>query len=126
MTTLREQLAEDFAVFLDTDELAETVTFYPTDGGASRSIVVCGVVTRSFEEDERGQLLVERFEFDVKRDATTGIATPQIGDSIKRATGQFSDVRFMFSGEIDSETDYSLGLVYDRKIPYRHGSEHTA
>lgn len=66
--TLQDDMAADFAsIMLNTKEFAETVTFYPANGDASRSIVMHVNRTQSAEEgiyvrSDNDSLIVEAFK----------------------------------------------------------------
>ena len=93
--TLKEQQAADVAVLLNTDDFAESCTYYPK-GGDART-VSANVDEDVIEVEERtGLTNVRRLEVLVSTDPTTGIDSPKHGDGLKRENGE--DI-FSFEGE---------------------------
>lgn len=107
MTTFAEQLAADVEnVFLNADEFAETVWYYPkTSPGTPRQI--SAVVHRGGKRDTAEQYtrtnaaITDLF---ASTDATTGIDSPQIGDAIRLAEDHPA-TRRGFVEEMHSDTD---------------------
>jgi len=91
--TLREAIENDAqSVFLNTDEFAETVTYYPRifSGGDSRtSRSIKAVVFRESMvnvTEDGGTTLLPMFEVHVKNDATLGISSTELdtgGDQLE-------------------------------------------
>lgn len=95
--TLRSQIASDAAsVILNTNDLAETVTYHPRDG-ASRSVVAVVYAVQSPSMDENGnELHIESIQVTCMRDkdhAKGGIDSPSIEDTIVRAASVDPDTR---------------------------------
>lgn len=125
--TLKEQIAADaVAVFSNTDEFAELITYKPKDG-PSRTI------TGTFEEDgtledrSDDMTTVEVGWLSVNRDDTEsiagGIARPQIGDTIKRDPTVDPDGRlFSFTGNRQNESPTRWDLEFSRTVEFRQGT----
>ncbi len=131
--TLKDDMAADLAgTFLNTKEFAETVTFYPADGSASRSIVM--IVVQNQKPEDNGPVNYETETIDVQclkdeSHAKGGIATPTRGlttsvDKLVRA-GDTEDERFAFTGEILGETFGGAGwrLRFERSKARQIGSQ---
>ena len=118
--SLREQIAADVeAVFLITDDFAETCTYTPKDG-AARSVVA--VVDEDGQDDDQGNGLwrVEILNVWVSRDPDTGIATPQLGDGIVREDDD-ADKGYAFSGIKSDADQFAWTLQFTRKTPLERG-----
>lgn len=113
--TLADQMSTDiYSVLLNTDDGAETITFYPASDGVAREIVA--LVTPKTEvqdndvaayEDEVVTVVVGNDEDHAKG----GIAIPAYdgnkainNDAFKRATDDYEDPRFVFTGESEQMT----------------------
>ena len=119
--TLKDLIASDRdAVLLNSDEFAETVTYYPT-GGSPRNVVAVvqerGVYTESSDE-AKFQRFIAAF---VGRDPTNatkgGIDEPRLGDYIKRSDGS----KYGFTGDIENIHDSSWWLTFVKNDALRHG-----
>jgi len=82
----RNVIAADVSsVFLNTQEFAETVTYYRrSEPGKPRTVTA--VVDRAHERDEAQQYRTETRQTIVVQcstDSTTGISDPQVGDAIR-------------------------------------------
>ena len=118
--TLKAQIEADVdAVFLQTDDHAETCTYFP-NGGNSRSIVA--VVDEDSTDTDEGMDMwrVERLQVFVSRDADDGISDPQLGDGIRREDDT-DDKVYSYAG-IRSEADqFAWTLDFTRKVPLERG-----
>lgn len=126
--TLMEQQALDAAaVFLVVGENAETVTFYPAHGGASRPVVM---EVSGGARPEPGAIVDQQEDtvtvFCLKDEthAKGGVAVPVhdqgSADSFQR-DGDPDHRKFVFNGRIIMETDHSWQLEYTRPRPIRAG-----
>ena len=106
-TTLKDDIASDLCnVLLNTDEFAETVTFYPGGGGSSRRIVALLTHHQQSEDNSDIEYINDRISVTVSNDPTHakgGIATPSFGtapidvDCLSR-DGEPEDLRYAFTG----------------------------
>ncbi len=131
--TLLDDMASDFAdVMLNTNEFAETVTFYPAGGGASRSIVMHVNRTQSAEDGIHLRSDNDNMIVDVLKDSSNakgGILFEEIKSGSRPTLVRDSDFngaqpvpgRFVFSGDILGETPHSWKLRFIRQKPYRTG-----
>lgn len=108
--TLKDDMKADFAAtFLNTTEFAEEVTFYPADGGASRTLTVT-INSRQRGED-KGPINyeVEVITVQVLKDeshAKGGIATPvrEAGaTAVDRILRSGDSEKFAFTGRVLGE-----------------------
>ena len=125
--TLAAQIASDVSdVFLQTDDFAETMTYYPK-GEAVRSLTAVRISlslyrqTRQRQIVERSHHLLEDNElaFFVARDATTGMPNPQLGDAIRLSTDDPNE-RWDFVSIEDSDI-VSFVVVFQKKRIIRSG-----
>lgn len=130
--TLAAQIVTDAsAVFLNTEDFAETITYYPKQGLA-RSISATRVSLSHYRRqrermtEEATHHLLERNELAlfVSNDATTGIPTPQLGDAIRLA-GDRADERWDF---VSIEETDAAGFVvaWAKHVMLRHGQSRPA
>jgi len=127
--TLKTVIADDFSqVILNTNELAETVTYYPKHG-AERSVV--GVVQEMsrLNGQEFGTQNTEEIWITVNRDPESsngGIDLPQAGDGLRRASSVDVGQRmFAYTGMIEDVNPGSWCLQFARDILTRTGTENT-
>lgn len=123
--TLKNLMAEDLSIHLDTDEFAETIKYYPKRG-AERDIVV------TIQADDEVQIVNEAHhkiqeqtvEFLVRRDPVLGIDNPQLGDAIERIDNDWitdpKRKKFSFK-RVSSTDDAAFVLEFKRSIPLRSG-----
>ena len=104
------------AVFLNTDEFAETVSYQPV-AGAARSIVADCEEELNTVDGPNGIYHQGVLRVMVKRDETLGIDDPRIGDGITR-TIDGNAVTFSYSGQFFECDEYAWTLVFIRNIPY--------
>lgn len=125
--TLAAQIAADVdEVFLQTDDFAESLAYWPKEG-AQRSITAVRVSlsmyrqTRQRQNLERNHHLLEDNElaFFVSRDATAGMPNPQLGDAIRIATDDPND-RWDFVSIEDSDL-VSFIVVFQKRKLLRQG-----
>lgn len=103
---------------LNTNDLAEVVTYCP-GGGKSRSVtVIVDSVRESLIDDQGNEENEDSIHVTVLRDrshAKGGIDKPAIGDEVTRATAKDPDGRpYQFSGEIIYEYPSYWTLVFWR------------
>lgn len=131
--SLRDDLESDLAeTFLNNGLFAETVTFYPAGGGASRSLAADVRSTGELVDTPLGVdtteellILVSNNE-SLRNSAGTligGIGTPRIGDQIVRE-GRPDTERFSYAGQVVKSDRVSWTLRFVRKIPYQIGGQH--
>lgn len=115
--TLREQITTDVsAVFLNTDDFAETVTYTPKSGDARQVSAVVDESERYEEGVRGGKRKVTVLEVLVSRDETTGIATPKFGDGLsRRLTGKENET-FSFRGESVETDENAWTLTFWRDV----------
>jgi hypothetical protein len=120
--TLKELIAKDRdAIMLNTDELAEDITYLPRDG-PSRSVTA--VVQERVVYADVGSETVTQQEamVYVGRDPTSdkgGIDKPRIRDGIQLADGRI----FGFTGDRENVHPGSWWLRFTADIPGRAGTE---
>ena len=127
--TLKQDMASDFyANVLDTGAFAETVTFYPALGGTARRIVMAVSLGQHPEEGElidtnteEIRVLVGRTEAHAKGGIDVPYKDATTADAIRRDDDTETQ-RFAFTGDILSETPYSLELRFERPKPVRLGA----
>lgn len=82
--TFKTQLTTDLAVFFNTDEFAESVTYTPSGGTAK---VINAIVTYGEGEEYKGADAYNiEATMEIQANATNGIATVGVGDSITIGT----------------------------------------
>lgn len=124
--TLREQIAEDLeSVFLNTDDFADSVTFYPKNG-TPRTVVMLVDVRRDFRESEPGLVTVEVAECRCLRDPNNaskgGVDNPQIGDGILLSTeADPSQRKFGYVGIATEISASDWVLHFSRDVLFRQG-----
>ncbi len=131
--TLKDDMKIDAAnCFLNTNDFAESVTFYPAAGGASRSIDVR--ITYQQESKDFGPINydTERIEVFILKDeshAKGGLATPDrqstVADKLVRAGDTLTE-KFAFTGRILSESAHGWLLEFVRPKPVRIGTQQRA
>jgi len=129
--TLKDDMERDFEdTFLNEDEFAEWVTFYPANGGPSRRILV-NVTGRIAAVNDRGDIEARDEEITVEcRKAETGtqggvaapVRTGSQADTLVCDGDQETD-RYSFTGEVRGETAYSWTLAFRRLRPTRIGTQ---
>lgn len=131
--SLADLIAADVSdVFLNEDDFAETLTYYPK-GEAVREISATRVSLGMFlrqahpretDQDEHHEKQVDKLAFFVTRDATTGMPNPQLGDAIRLATDPVHDRWDFVSIE---ETDaVSFIVVFQKTRNLRAGMKRPA
>ncbi len=128
--TLKELIESDVAdVFMNTDDFAEDVTYYPAGGGASRTVSAIVDEDGTFQTDDTGLARTEVIHVTVSRnrnDETTdgvavgGIDNPQIGDCIRRENDP-DDKGYSFSGDKEDVDEFCWVLIYKRSFTVQHG-----
>lgn len=122
--TFAADILTDLDTLLDTDEFAESITYYPT-GGEARSITVTVSRQDQRQDDQAHHRLQRESLFVLARDhATTGIDTPQLGDAVRLA-GDESDVRWDFVKVLHRGSS-ALYLQFDRAKNIRPGQHRPA
>lgn len=122
--TLKTQIESDVsAVFLETDDFAETVTYIPK-GGKDRSVKA--IVDRSVRpvQDQFGIWQDRVAEVLVSKDATDGIAAiPEYGSSL--VTSDLADGEtYSFEGTIVDEDAAAWTLEFVIHDPKRRGGNY--
>lgn len=107
MTFKTQVLADIESIYFNTSEFAETVTYTPK-GGSAKSIICIWLKEDAEMLYEDGKSRIRTVECRIKRDATTGIASPANGDTITKASEDWPVI------DILSKSDYSSRLMLRR------------
>lgn len=119
--TLREQMDADVSnVFLNTDEHAEDVTYTPK-GGAARTIAVIIDEDSQFIPTQNDARTSDMASVFCRRDGSTGIVNPQLGDTIATERNGLSFV-WSWAGESADADEFSWWLLFKRTRMERMGS----
>ena len=131
--TLRAQITSDVHnVLLEADDFAETVTYYPAGGGASRSVVAIVEELGSIVDENTGIASRENISVTVSRDVdavaddgTTlnGIDDPKLGDGLVRS-GDDASKGYSYTGDKENVDDAAWQLIFTRHVIIRHGGNH--
>lgn len=125
-TNFREAIAEDLGgVFLDPTHFAESVRFYPGDGGPSRTLLALVEASSQPKWEETQHELLEEVLVTVGNDAydatNGGIREPRMGDRLQRA-GETE--LYAWTGETRAAEGGSFTLVYHRPRRISKGGPH--
>ena len=128
--TLKDDMKADAASnFLNVNDFAEPVTFYPADGSAARPIDVNIKYRQESEDVGPVNFDTERIEVFILKDeshASGGLATPvrqgTVADTLVRAGDTLTE-NFAFTGKILSESAYAWMLEFVRPKPVRIGTQ---
>lgn len=116
--TLKTQMADDApAVFLNTDEFAETVTYTPS-GGSGRSIkAIVELNVASIVTSQDGQTHADRATLYASRNASTGIPSPSHDDQFTISGNTWKVV------DIPAQDDAMVALDIIKLAPHERSSE---
>lgn len=118
----REQNAQN-GPFLNVDHFAESCTYRPQAGPEQTVTASVRYVHEADLAAPAGELEREEIWVKVLKDETHargGIAHPEIGDVLLRAT-DLPNEPWTFQGRIDRETPHSWYLLFARNRPRRFG-----
>jgi len=119
---LRAQIAESGKTLGNTDHFAETATVRPPSG-SERSVVVSILYNRDDDVyEDVNEREDEELTVQVAKDescARGGIATPEIGYSLLRASDA-PDAPWSFH-RVSKDLDHSWILIFRRRRPTRYG-----
>jgi len=112
---------------LDKDYFAESVTYKPISGAASRTIVMQITDEQGTDDEDETQREVERVSALCLRDEDDadkgGVQAPIRGDRILRsATIDPSQRHYVFAGEVRGRTDDKHRLIFERPKTTAHGT----
>lgn len=125
--TLRSLIDSDLgAVFFNTDEFAEQVTYRPRNGGVPRTVTAVvqeppGGDRRMLDDPQDAIDTVDKIDVMVGRDPSAahgGIADPGIGDAIERSGD--TDL-WSFSGVVVHEDSAAWTLRFQRRRKLQQG-----
>jgi hypothetical protein len=122
--SLKQSRKDNFyAVILNTDHFAETITLI-RPGEINRDLVAVVQHEEDREASAVGEDRVEKLRVRCGNDETfpvkSGIADPRIGDSLLRE----NDPRpFSFQGRIYDTTPHSWALEFTRRVPEQVGAK---
>lgn len=121
--TLKSLMAADIDdVFLNTDEHAEEVLFTPVNGPQRSITAVIDEKPSEIREDGNHLLNLRVISVFVKRDATTGISAPAMGDTL-----QWDGKTFSYDGPITMDSDQDgvgLTLKFTCPVVVNSGPQH--
>lgn len=125
--SLREQIESDVeGVFLNTDDFAETCTYYPAGGGDP--LEVSAVIDEDGDSNEQGRELTDATTLMVfvSRDPLTGISNPRKGDRLRRENDQ-EDRLFAYQGPDGGPTteadQFAWTLRFARNLRHELGGQ---
>lgn len=130
--SLADQIAADVVdVFLETEDFAESIRYFPK-GGAERGITVVRVTLSLYRAQRQRQMAEDahhlreenELAFFVSRDPEGGMPDPRIGDAIRISTDG-PDERWDFLSIEDSDL-CSFIVVFRKARIHRHGQLHPA
>lgn len=122
--TLKDDQADDWAdTFANAEEFAEQVYYQPAGGGTERQITA--LVERVADVTTEGAVWrrLDELVVTVGRNedhAKGGVARPQPGDRLRRATDA-NTTNYAFTGEVIAETPASFRLRFVRPVPVQAG-----
>lgn len=129
MGTLREQMTTDvLSVFLNTDEVAQSVVYRPR-GGSSYTVKAVVSGDQAYEASENSDTLTGELRVFVSRAASTdtdagttiGIPNPQIGDVIAVTYTEGQERYYTFTGQVSEVTPDSWTLHFARDVQASQG-----
>lgn len=118
--TLKQQQADDVAVFLNADDFAESCTYLPTAGGARTVSANCEEDSQDTEQ-QQGLRRILTLSVLVSRDSTTGIDDPKLYDGLRREGGAAEEV-YSFTGEKHELSANTWVLIFEREIWVERGA----
>jgi hypothetical protein len=118
-TTFRDARAENFlSVYMNTNQFAEQITYYPRDGGAPLSLPALCRARRQARADDTNQYDFEILEVSLGIDLSgaQGLpTTPRRGDALNRTQhGDPPNRGWSHNGNIVRATSHSWTLEFER------------
>jgi hypothetical protein len=100
---------------LSTDYFAEEVEYVPSNGTARTITVKISAKVELQEPNEGDERFEEMVRVKVKRDATDGIGSPELGDMITRSVTREPDRRpYVFTGHKEEVSESHWVLIFGR------------
>lgn len=116
--SLSDLIADDVAaVFLNTDEFAETVTVFESDGAYREIVAVVGRKTKQIDDERNVKRQPESIQVFCRKHAEAGILAPAIGLAVRLA-GEAESSRWTFA-EILDEDAASLTIRFEKAGYYQ-------
>lgn len=107
------ELDRSFKTELKRSPFKEALTFYPANGAPERTVTALVETIASLPHDEGGTSELQELSVTVFNDPADpdvgGIASPALGDRIKRPVGEFY---YGFTGKVLAQTAYSWRLLF--------------